>query len=235
MTNKLSLAVLFLAAFILNCASSNTVQILKEDYQSPSKNFNASVTILPFTEEIVDDQVLRKHLSNKDNSRSIISTANKSIYENYFGLIFSETVTGTVNDLVSSNDLDFVEETEFVDTTIVLSSKRNLSILAPKKGKLHSEETPTDYTLLTQSLNWQIEYVESQSRPIGGTLDKQVDFTIQLKYVLWDNNRERIVGYGFINEKRNLARFPNRGFYIQFFEELSRMIVSESPMQIRYS
>lgn len=186
--------VLIVLILFLNCTSLRTIQVLESDYQTDSKNYNTSVTLLPFTEELVNQDVLGSYLSKEGNDPSMISTKNKDIFKNYFGLTFSETTTGEINDLVSSKNLDFLMDIEFVDSLLVLNKHNSSSFLIPKKGKLYDSSNRTDFTLLTQSIVWEVGYVEEQSRAVGGSPESRIDFLLRLKYVLWDNQNEKIAG-----------------------------------------
>lgn len=231
---KGKLLVLFFSLIIItNCTTFQTIQVLEEEYQSPVKDYNTSLTLLPLTEEYVDEEVMKNYLSNPENTPSLISRTNRDIYKNYFGLTFSETITGEVTDLVGTQDLGF-DEIVFKDTSLVLNKNISIDVLVPESGKLISADKPTNFSLLTQSIIWETGYVEEQSKPIGGNTVQRIEFTLRLKYVLWDNYKEQIAGYGQIHERRNLTALPDRIFYIQLFEDVSRLIIRESPLQERY-
>lgn len=223
-----------LAGLLSNCTTFQTVQVLEEEYQSPTKDYNTSLTVLPLTEDYIDSDLLDDFLSNEENNPSLISRTNKEIYYNYFGLTFSETMTGDLNDLMQSGNPDFISPVAFKDTTLFLTKNVQMNVLVPEAGKLYSTEQATDFTLLTQNIMWETGFVEEQSKPLGGNNVQRVEFKLKLKYILWDNTKEQIAGYGQINERRNLTGLPERIFYIQLFEDISRLIVRQSPIQERY-
>lgn len=225
---------LLLMVFLSNCTAFQSIQVLEEEYQSPVKDYNTSLTILPLTEDYISSELLDEYLSKEENSPSLISRTNKDIYYNYFGLTFSETMTGNLNDLMQSGVPDFISPVSFKDTILVLSKNAQMDVLVPETGKLFGSEQATDFTLLTQSIMWETGFVEEQSKPLGGNNVQRVEFTLKLKYILWDNKKEQIAGYGQINERRNLTGLPERIFFIQLFEDISRLIVRQSPMQERY-
>lgn len=225
---------LLLMVFLSNCTAFQSIQVLEEEYQSPVKDYNTSLTILPLTEDYISSELLDEYLSKEENSPSLISRTNKDIYYNYFGLTFSETMTGNLNDLMQSGIPDFISPVSFKDTILVLSKNAQMDVLVPETGKLFGSEQATDFTLLTQSIMWETGFVEEQSKPLGGNNVQRVEFTLKLKYILWDNKKEQIAGYGQINERRNLTGLPERIFFIQLFEDISRLIVRQSPMQERY-
>lgn len=217
-----------------SCTSFQTIQVLEESYQNPVKDYNTSLTILPLTEDYVDSNLLEEFLSKKENEPSLVSRTNKDTFYNYFGLTFSETMTGSLSDLMQSGTPEFYSPITFKDTLLVLNKSTLLNVLVPESGKLYTSEQATDFTLLTQNIQWETGFVEEQSKPLGGNNVQRVEFTLKLRYVLWDNFKEQIAGYGQINERRNLTSLPDRIFYIQLFEDVSRSIVRHSPIQERY-
>lgn len=218
----------------ISCSPFKTIQVLNDEYNTPTKNYDTSITLLPFTDKIVTEETLNNYLVNNPAERSLISQTNRDIFNNYFGLTFSETTTGEVKNLVGADQLSFVDELDFIDTSLTLDKKKNLSLLIPEKGKLFQTDNPTDYSLLIQSIVWETTAVEEQTKPVGGNIVQRIEFKLRLSYALWDNRKEALAGYGLINEKRYLISLPDRIFYIQFFEEISRMIVRKSPLQERY-
>ncbi len=210
------------------------MQVLEEEYASPAKDYNTSLTILPLTEDIVSKETLNAYLAKEGNKPSLLSRTNKNIYKNYFGLTFSETMTGDLVDLMNNPKLDFMSNIQFQEKVLPLNSSTNMSVMVPESGKLQNPDQPTNFTLLTQSMDAEIDYFEEQSKPVGGNAVQKIEFTLNLKYVLWDNNKEQIAGYGLIKERRNLTALPERIFYIQLFEDISRQIVKNSPIQERY-
>ena len=233
--DKRILGLFLLLVFVIsNCTNFQTLQVLEEEYQSPTKDYNTSLTILPLTEDYISSELLDEYLSKEENNPSLISRTNKDTFYNYFGLTFSETMTGSLNDLMQSGNPEFVSPVSFKDSVLILTKNAQMEVLVPKSGKLYNSEQATDFTLLTQSIMWETGYVEEQSKPLGGNNVQRVEFNLKLKYVLWDNRKEQIAGYGQINERRNLTGLPERIFFIQLFEDVSRLIVRQSPIQERY-
>lgn len=226
---------LVIATFMGACVPTGTVQILEEEYKNQVKNYNTSVTILPLTEDIVSTEEWNGHLVLDPKSRSLISRTNKEVYKNYYGITFSETVTGDVNNVSDRVRPELPEGVEFESKELLLSKNRMMTVLVPKSGKLYIEDIETDFSLLTQSIIWEIGYVEEQAKPVGGSTVQRVELSIKFRYVLWDNRKEQIAGYGIINESRNLTGTPSRVFYIQLFEDLSRQIVRESPLLEKFT
>jgi len=54
-----------------------------------------------------------------------------------------------------------------------------------------------------------------------------------LKYLIWDNNKETIVGYGRLEKDLKLMQMPNKSKYIEIFEEYIKQIVQKSPFKNR--
>lgn len=234
MGKKNFLVLFVITLFLSACNTFQTIQVLEEAYQSPVKDYNTSLTILPLTEDYVDSDLLDQFLSKEENEPGLISRTNKDTFYNYFGLTFSETMTGDLKDLMQSGIPEFYSPVTFKDTTLVLNKNTLLNVLVPESGKLYSPEQATNFSLLTQSIMWETGFVEEQSKPLGGNNVQRVEFTLKLRYVLWDNYKEQIAGYGQINERRNLTSLPERIFFIQLFEDISRSIVRNSPIQERY-
>ncbi|MBO6622246.1 MAG: hypothetical protein JJ892_13785 [Balneola sp.] len=221
-----------LLAFV-SCAPQS-FQVLSDDYSSSAKSYNTSITILPLTEDLVDEKVLESYLKRKGAKPSVISARNKNIFKSYFGLVFSETATGDVHDLIGSDNLSFLNDVSFTDSTLSTDSKVELPVIIPQKGKLFDPNSPTDFTLLAQNISWEIEFVEEQSKPVGGSNNQRFEFSMNMKYVIWDNTKEVVAGFGNLKEKRNLTKIPERNYYLDFFEDLSRKIIRKSPIQERY-
>ncbi|XWN37064.1 MAG: hypothetical protein ROO71_14030 [Balneola sp.] len=225
---------LLVSLFIFISCVPQSFQVLTDDYSSSAKSYDTSITILPLTEDLVDEKILNSYLNRKGVKPSAISLQNKNIFKSYFGLVFSETATGNVNDLIGSNDLSFLEDVSFTDSTLSTDSKLELPVIIPQEGKLFDPSTPTDFTLLAQNITWEIEFVEEQSKPVGGSNNQRFEFSMNMKYVIWDNAKEVVAGFGNLKEKRNLTKIPERNYYLDFFEDLSRKIIRKSPIQERY-
>ncbi len=51
-----------------------------------------------------------------------------------------------------------------------------------------------------------------------------------VKYLLWDNNKQRIAAYGKLENGLNFLDFPTRENYVQLFEKWALLIVQKSPL-----
>ncbi|SMO84340.1 hypothetical protein [Gracilimonas mengyeensis] len=233
-TSKIAVFALFLLFITAGCASTGSQYVLNPEYQNRAKAFDTSVTIFPLTEDLVEDSVWQQHLNYAPENYSLINFANKQTFIKYFALSFSETTTGEVNNVMADESVELSEEVDFSNQSLPINDKEELKLLVPEAGKLVTDEMETDFSLLIQSINWQIGQVEEQSKPIGGNNDLFIELVIKFKYVIWDNQRERVAGYGLVRESEVLSGRPGRITYIQIFEKISREIVQNSPLQERY-
>ena len=127
--DKRILGLFLLLVFVIsNCTNFQTLQVLEEEYQSPTKDYNTSLTILPLTEDYVSSELLDKYLSKEENNPSLISRTNKDTFYNYFGLTFSETMTGSLNDLMQSGNPEFVSPVSFKDSVLILTKNAQMEV-----------------------------------------------------------------------------------------------------------
>lgn len=68
---------------------------------------------------------------------------------------------------------------------------------------------------------------------LGKTPESAINIFSSIKYLIWDNVQEKIVGYDQFTENLKTMVMPSKIEYINLFEKYIKQIVQKSPFKNR--
>lgn len=225
---KISLFIL-IASLLAGCASNSTFQYVNPDY-SKEKTYSASVLLLTFSDDIISVKNKTKLLNGYSKKYHMFSYQEKKYFHDYFALSFADYSTVKIKGI----DPKFKPKNiEFKYKELKLKeSDSGFKMFTPQKGKVQYENFVPNFVIFFEDLYFDKEIV-SESSGLGKGSSSAISIESSLKYLIWDNNKETIVGYGRLEKDLKLMQMPNKSKYIEIFEEYIKQIVQKSPFKNR--
>lgn len=223
---KFSLFILA-ASLLAGCASNSTFQYVNPDY-SKEKTYSASVLLLTFSDDIISVKNKAKLLDGYSKKHHMFSYQEKKYFHDYFATSFADYSTVKVKGI----DPKFKPENiEFEYKELKLQgSDSGFKMFTPKKGKIEYKGSVPNFVIFFEDM-----YFDKEVAPEGGGLGRgsssAISIESSLKYLIWDNNKETVVGYGRLEKDFRLMQMPNKTKYIEIFEEYIRQIIISSPFK----
>ena len=220
----------YLFIFVLIIFVSCTKNLIKVTPEYQDKFINAGKLFIQFVPE-------KPEIEINDELISLLGTGSKEdIYLAYFEKNFSKFVkqNSTFKQVNISSDIRQFDEKE-----LPLNKKYKILLKIP----LHSKNeiityVDTRYTILFEDIK--IHYKKGDD-DISIPTDSGIIFIggddpliIQLgKFLIWDNNLDKIVSYGKIDIRTKVKRNQLEETWVDAFNALSKHLFSNSPFQKR--
>lgn len=219
------LSLLFILSFLINgCNRSASFQFLNPAYEKMNQ-FSTTLLVMSLNNELFKKQ--QSVLSVGDTLKPLLLSREELTYfNNYMGPTFSEVA---VADIIGIDPSFKVSEIKFIYNEFKTIGGNVLQIITPSSGRLSYNNITPDYVVFFEDLYFLKDYLEERTGIGRGTSSK---YTLEagLEYLIWDNRKEKIVGYGILEKSLNLFNFPAKENYLYIFEEFARAIINESPV-----
>lgn len=225
--------ILFLFIFFIfsNCASQKTIQVFNDGY-GDEKVFSTSLAVLPFTEEFVGKERWIKHLKFDSTNSNKLTYRTRNLFFLYYGNSIKAVSTASVFDLTNKNSMFKIKNsinTKSMNLRVDKNSTDSLSFLAPISGKLVINDDEPKYVLFLQTLHWD-NAIQSTGSVIMGDQGTSVKVDINLKYLFWDNQDEKIASYGVLRKGKSLSGLPDNSTVQEIALELAYEMMEGSPI-----
>lgn len=230
-TKVLFVAILFyfsVSIIFLGCQRSSSFQFLNPDYDKMNQ-FNKTILVLTLNNELINKTQQQQLLGNKKIKPLLLTQQELAYFYNYMGPTLSEVA---VVNIIGIDPYFKAQEINFVYNEFQTIEGNTLQIFAPSSGKIIYKNIIPDYVLFFEDLYFLKDYVEERAGIGRGTSSKYT-FDTGVEYLLWDNYKEKIVGYGMLTKSLNLFDYPSKDDYLSIFEEFASLIIKMSPIVIK--
>lgn len=227
--NSFHLILIFLINSILSCVASSNYQFIDPEYEN-SNYFSASLMVMALNTDIISKDVQEKLLPGDETKVDKFNQQEREYFHNYMGPALAEKSTAKIYGIDP-----FFKPTniEFSYQQLSFENGTQIKMFAPISGKVKYYDTTPDYVLFFEDLTFIKDFREESGGLGRGTVQKY-SLKAALNYLLWDNNKQKIVAYGKLENDLIFLDFPTRDNYVQLFEKWALLIVQKSPLVIKH-
>lgn len=227
--NSFHVILIFLLNSILSCFSTSNFQFIDPEYEN-SNYFSATVMAMALNTDLISADVQESLLQGVAEKVDMFNQQEREYFYNYMGPALAEKTTAKIYGI----DPFFMPTSiEFSYQQLVFENGTQTKMFAPISGKVKYYDTTPDYVLFFEDLMF-IKDFREESGGLGRGSVKKYSMKAAVNYLLWDNNKQKIVAYGKLGNDFNFLDFPNRENYVQLFDKWAFLIVQKSPLVLKH-
>ncbi|MFA8341930.1 MAG: hypothetical protein ACEPO8_03045 [Rhodothermaceae bacterium] len=209
------------------CGNSSVFQYINPEYKD-QKLSSTSVLLLNFSDDLLPAKKKFKLLGKNHKKYHMFSYQEKKYFQTHFSTIFSRFVTTKVDGIDSQfkpKSIEF-EYKEFKHP----NSDDGFKMFSPIKGKIKYKEKEPKFVIFFEDLYFDKE-MGAEGGGLGRCPESVVKISSGLKYLIWDNSSEQIVGYGSLKENFRTMIMPIKQDYFTVFKRYVKEIIQNSPFK----
>ena len=220
--------IFYLFLILAGCQLNSTIHVIYPEY-AVNKRFSSKLLIMPLSPLYMQKATRDSLLRTQKTYMSFPNHQELEYFNNYVGPLFAELTTGDVQGPDPDYNMAGISY-HFVE--LKGEDGEIIQVVVPDSGKFIYEDKVPDYVLFTQDLNFHKQYIEERTG-IGKGTTSRMSMDSNLKYVFWDNHRQKIAAYGKVENYKNLTSYPSREIYIYVLERFAMDILKHSPMNLK--
>ena len=179
---------------------------------------------MPVTTEFLSAEKRRELIGNQFHLNMDMNEMEKRYYNAFFGTALAEAAQAEV---MGVDPYFKPEDMTFAYENLQLPDQSIVAMFVPVKGMVVYRDDIPRFVLFVEDLFFDKQHREERG---GRGFEGEVyETNVNMEYLIWDNTREKVAGYGQLAKKIKLLGPPGRSNYLDIFEEFSRMIVAKSP------
>jgi hypothetical protein len=223
--NFFKLILIIILNSFLYCVSSSNYQFIYPEYEKLNF-FSASLMVMALNTDIISKDVQEKLLQGDATKVDMFNQQEREYFNNYMGPALAEKTTAKIYGI---DPLFKPTDIEFIFQRLQFENELDIKMFVPLSGKIKYYNVTPHYVLFFEDLKFEKDFREESGGLGRGTVQR---YTMQagVKYLLWDNNKQRIAAYGKLENDLNFLDFPTRENYVQLFEKWALLIVQKSPL-----
>jgi hypothetical protein len=206
------------------CSSSYQFQYIGDEYKS-RKESTVSVLVLPFIQKLLNPAQSEYLIDKKTVERKTLTAKETELFDNYIPQILSENTYVKINH--PDNQLS-LKELKFIHRIEITESGEKLDLFLPNFEGNAAKKESADYTMIFSDLYFIKDYIE-KSPTLGSGTQGSYSMKAGLDYLLWDNKKNKIAGYGKLTNSLKLIEVPTKENYLDVFEKFAISIIKQSP------
>jgi len=227
--NKILSGIMFLIVLhFYGCMPASQFQYLSAKYTGRNEAA-ATVMVMPFVPNSYSPVQKDNFIEKKNKQQKSITKTEIEFFENYIPQLLSENSEAKIlrfENIGSTSKLKY----EIQQTENETGKKFDLPIPAFNKDIFKS--AIPDYLILFTDL-----YFSKGSNEQGVALGQgsKTVFSLDagLEYVLWDNKKSIVVGFGNLSYSQRLLDIPQREDYLMVLGKFAADIIEKSPFQLK--
>ena len=228
-SNFFKLNLIIITILSLNCVSSSNIQFIDSEYENLNY-FSASLMVMALNTDIISKDVQEK-LSQGDATKvDMFNQQEREYFNSYMGPALAEKSTAKIYGI---DPFFKPKNVEFSYQQLSFENGTQTKMFVPLSGKVKYYDVTPDYVIFFEDLIFIKDFREESGGVGRGTVQK---YSLQagIKYLLWDNNKQKIVAYGKLGNDLNFLDFPTRENFVQIFEKWALLIVQKSPLVLTH-
>jgi len=227
--NSFFIILIFLINSLLSCVASSNYQFIDPEYKNLNY-FSATIMVMSVNTDLISKEAQVKLLHGAAAKVDMFNQQEREYFYNYMGPALAEKSTAKIYGIDP-----FFKPTniEFSYQQLSFENGTQTKMFAPISGKVKYYDTTPDYVLFFEDLMFIKDFREESGGLGRGTVQKY-SMKAALNYLLWDNNKQKIVAYGKLENDLIFLDFPTRDNYVQLFEKWALLIVQKSPLVIKH-
>lgn len=224
-SNLLILTLIIVNISFLRCISASNHQFLDPDYEGLNY-FSASLMVMALNTHIISEDVQEKLMPDDAIKVDMFNQQEREYFYNYMGPALAERTTAKIYGI---DPFFMPTNIEFSYQQLLFEKGTPIKMFVPLSGKIKYYDSTPDYVLFFEDLMFMKDFREESGGIGRGTVQKY-SLKAGVKYLLWDNNKQKIVAYGKLGNDLSFLDFPTRENYVQLFEKWALLIVQKSPL-----
>ena len=227
--NFFKLILFIIVTSFLYCVSSSNYQFIDPEYEN-SNYFSASLMVMALNTDIISKNVQEELLQGDAAKVDMFNQQEREYFNNYMGPALAEK---TVAKIYGIDPFFKPTNIEYSYQQLLFENGTHTKMFVPLSGDVKYYDTTPDYVLFFEDLLF-IKDFREESGGLGRGTVQRYSMQAGVNYLLWDNNKQKIVGYGKLGNDLNFLDFPTRENYVQLFEKWALLIVQKSPLVRKY-
>jgi hypothetical protein len=214
----------FNVIIISSCTPASQFQYIAPEYRNLNEQ-NVTVLLMPFITKIVDPVQRGIIFDKKNKEKKPVNDKEIEVLENYLSPILSENTWAKIiraDESLKPNSLKLVYK------EIEIEGGKKIELFVPT-NKISNRGTMPEYILFIEDLYF-LKDMEEKNQALGRGTNTLFTMVAGIEYLLWDNKKEKLVGYGELNRKLRLFAVPDREEYIGVLENFALSIIQKSPL-----
>jgi len=227
--NFFKLILIIIVPSLLYCVSFSNYQFINHEYENLN-HFSALLMVMALNTDIISKDVQEKLLQGKEVKQDMFNQQERDYFNNYMGPALAEKTTAKIYGI---DPLFKPTDMEFIFQRLQFENELDIKMFVPVSGKIKYYNVTPHYVLFFEDLKFEKDFREESGSLGRGTVQR---YTMKagVKYLLWDNNKQRIAAYGKLANDLNFLDLPLRENYIQLFEKWALLIIQKSPLTRKY-
>lgn len=207
----------------ISCSSSIHFQYIAPEYKNLNEQ-NVTVLLMPFITKLVDPVQRGIIFDRKNREKKPVNEKEIDVLENYLSPILSENTWAKI---IRADESLKQNSMKLVFKEIEIEKGKIVELFVPA-GKIVNKGITLEYVLIIEDLYF-LKDMEEKNPSLGRGTNQLFTMIAGIEYLLWDNKKEKLVGYGSLNRKMQLFAIPEREEYIGVLENFALSIIQKSP------
>ena len=180
--------------------------------------------------DVIGKDVQKKLLQGNAIKVDKFNQQEREYFNNYMGPALAEK---TVAKIYGIDPLFKPTNIEYSYQQLLFENGSRIKMFVPVSGKIKYYDTTPEYVLFFEDLLF-IKDFREESGSLGRGSVQRYSMQAGVNYLLWDNIRQKIGGYGKLGDELDFLDFPTRENYMQLFEKWALLIVQNSPLILKH-
>ena len=219
------ISILLFTMVLSGCITKPSLYCLSPEYQN-RRIHHATLLVLPLSEDIIDSEVQEELLKGRKVVRHFYNLQEHQYFLNYMGPVLDEVSTLRVIGIDPSYR---PQDIEFEYRELSTNEKRSQSMFVPVSGRFVYFDQVPEFVLLLEDLYFDKNRSSGSKSASYSSNTGQVFMKAGLKYLIWDNKKSSVVGYGRFKNSHTYLCPPTKQSYIEIFEAYAESIIVNSP------
>ena len=216
--------------FFAGCSASSRLQSIEADYRDRRES-EIGLMVMPLSNEFMSKDMQSRLSQEQIDTRNMLTQQELSYFNTYMGLALSRKTTA----VVMRTDPSFKPTNiEFSYKELLVNNRGSLKMFGPNSGKVKYLGIVPGYVLFLEDLSFRKGYQVTRSELQGGKQERY-PVTASIKYLIWDNNEQKIAAYGKLTQEfHTLMSVPSKEYYLWIFDKFASLIIQNSPFGRKY-
>ncbi|TFH00404.1 MAG: hypothetical protein E4H13_07590 [Calditrichales bacterium] len=220
--------VFFLFIILAGCQLNSTIHVIYPEY-AVNKRFSTKLLIMPLSPLYMEKATRDSLLRAQKTYMSFPNHQELAYFNNYMGPLLAEFTTSEVLGPDPEYSLAGISY-HFVE--LKGNDGEIINVVVPVKGEFTYQDKVPDFVLFTQDLSYRKQYIEERTG-LGKGTSSRITMDSSLKYVFWDNHKQKVAAYGQVENSKNIYSYPGREIYMYVLERFAFDILKNSPLVMK--
>jgi len=222
-------SLLSITAVLSGCASSSNIRSIAPEYKSQRLS-EVSVLVMPLNNEFINEEQLKEYAQDHQAGMHLYTEREHSFFERFMA---SAIARMTRVRIIKSHKDYHPDDIALSYHEISCDTKSSMKMCAPDTCTITYQNTTPDFVIFFEDFFVNKGYREEATMT---GVDAKQNFTVNtgIKYLIWDNNKNKIASYGKISKRLVLLYIPQEETYRRIFNDFALHIIMNSPFEERF-